>query len=106
MRYVDTLKQIAAVFESLKTFTAVKTVYNGRMYICGNIFCQEGDTIVVERWHCHMGPTSVTVNGASTCVPYEWLVEAGAPARLKGYMPFPTQTWPQIIASVEEKPYV
>lgn len=103
MRYVDTLRQIAQTFETLSTFVATQTVQNERLF-GDRIFCLKGDTIVVERWHCRMGPTSVTVNHRPFCVPFEWLVEAGAPARLKDYMPFAPKTWAQVITEMEENP--
>jgi hypothetical protein len=96
---IETLKKVATRFESLRKFTATRRV-DSEAIAPDRRICMPGDKVEIERWHCYMGPTSLTVNGRPHCIPFGWVMEMGAPAELSQYMPFASKTWPEIL---EEK---
>jgi hypothetical protein len=100
-RAIETLKAIAAGFENRRKFTATKRVMTEAIEP-DRTMCRTGDQVVVDRWYCFKGPTSIKVEGRSFCVPFEWVLKAGAPHDLLSYMPYAPKTWAEIIEEAEQ----
>lgn len=99
---IKMLKKVAAKFELIRKFTATNRV-DSETFGPNRRICRPGDKVEIERWFCHMGPTSLTVNGRQHRIPFGWVMEMGAPAELAEYMPFPSKTWPEILTEEQEK---
>ena len=102
---LETLEAVAAKFRVLGQFVATRRVDSEAVMSLDRRICEPGDVITVERWHCNKGPTSIRVQaktgshrGGEFCIPFEWVMEMGASEELASYMPFPCQTWEEIIA--------
>lgn len=104
--YLKVFRNIAEEAAKRMTFIATNRV-NSCAYTFDRRICLPGDKIEVIKWHCKNGPTEIIVTsqelkGGRSCIPFNWVMEMGAPHDLEMYMPFFGKTWSEIIAEKEK----
>lgn len=95
------LEKLAITAKQKMMFVATRRVDTDGLVLDRRV-CLPGDTIEVIKWYCFEGPTDIVVKsnslvGGKRCIPFQWVLEMGAPKDLAAHMPFAESTWDDML---------